>query len=200
MYVFISYALLCIIEDLFIYSRNGIRRTSTRIQLVSIVTLYVSTCIYFAVSIPFYANIYAWDTVYLHTPFLPLPTPKWGEDVQRAQSILFTATLTVNVSVHGPLKYLELSAATSPQIFVADAIVWWRACAVWPKNYYVRAGCVVILGATLGKPRICTSQPRIVNVLMRPISPYQLRAVWPRMLRESQTSGLCLIKGLSCTR
>ena len=37
------------------------------------------------------------------------------------------------------------------QIFVGDAIVWWRTCAVWPGNPYVRAGCATILTATLGE-------------------------------------------------
>ena len=55
-----NHVLLCIIRSLFvIYSPNGVSRTSTRIQLVPIVTLYMSTCVYFAIYILFYADIYA---------------------------------------------------------------------------------------------------------------------------------------------
>ena len=56
-------------------SRNGGRRLSTRLLLVSTVTLYASTCTYFAVSIADYVNAYAYGVSYAYYPMQPLPTP-----------------------------------------------------------------------------------------------------------------------------
>ena len=40
--------------------------------------------------------------------------------------------------------------ATCAQITIGDAIVWWRACAVWPANVPIRVACVLLLLATCG--------------------------------------------------
>ena len=78
--------------------RNGLSRTSTRIQLVAAAILYTSTCVFFATSLPLYVNSYAWYISNAVSPLNPLSMANWSEDVQRAQSLTLTATLTINVS------------------------------------------------------------------------------------------------------
>ena len=80
------------------YRRNRLSRTSTRIQLVAAAILYTSTCVFFATSLPLYVNSYAWYISNEVSPLNPLSMANWSEDVQRAQSLTLTATLTINVS------------------------------------------------------------------------------------------------------
>ena len=78
---------------------TGFTLIATRIQLVSTTIVYASTCLYFSVSVPYFVNAYAWDIANAETSSpLPLPTTNWGEGAQRAQSLILTATITVNVS------------------------------------------------------------------------------------------------------
>ena len=67
-------------------------------QLLSVATIYASTCLFFAISLPYFVNTYAWYIVDLQSfPILPLKTTHWGEDTQRTQSLMLTAALTINV-------------------------------------------------------------------------------------------------------
>ena len=35
-------------------------------------------------------------------------------------------------------------------MIIGDGIVWWRTCAIWPGNIWVRILCALMLLATLG--------------------------------------------------
>ena len=37
------------------------------------------------------------------------------------------------------------------QVIISDAVVWWRACAIWSGNQWVRVLCAITLAGTLGE-------------------------------------------------
>ena len=70
---------------------------------------------------------------------------------RNAESAIFDHDSSTNDKCGWEMTFLRPFTHINIQIFVGDAIVWWRACAVWPGNNYIRAGCAAILTATIGE-------------------------------------------------
>ncbi|KAH9938882.1 uncharacterized protein BXZ73DRAFT_99944 [Epithele typhae] len=119
----------------FLLLRGGLTRRSHKIQLLSVLLLFVSTLLFFLFTTVYNVNLYTfnvqWDIEAPLASIISDVESRWGEHAQRVQSGVVTACLTIN-------------------IFISDATVWWRACMLWPRNALVRCMCFLLLASTLG--------------------------------------------------
>lgn len=61
-------------------------------------TIYASSCVYFAASVVYYENEYSSNIVSACSLLPAIPAYGQDGDVQKAQSWIFSTTLTINVS------------------------------------------------------------------------------------------------------
>ena len=136
--------------------------------LLSTVLLYMSTGTYTAALI---WNSSAWnhvvvkatDSFFSQSFDGPREIARF-QDLVRRQSWMLTVSTVINVSISQSMRKARLSHLT-PKFIVGDAIVWWRACAIWQNNVVYCIGPLLVTLTLRESPSLASSFRRLMSPL-----------------------------------